>query len=45
MEKTNCSLPQIKFIVNSIKNVHAPMKPQRIISEAIGWVYFAKDYL
>jgi len=27
MEKTICPLPRLKFIVNSIKNVYAPMKP------------------
>jgi len=30
MEKTICPLPRLKFILNSIKNVHAPMKPQRV---------------
>jgi len=45
MEKTICPLPRLKFILNSIKNVHAPMKPQRVISAARGWEYFAKDYL
>ena len=44
-EKTICPLPRSKFILNSIKNVHAPMKPQRVISAARGWEYFAKDYL
>jgi len=27
------------------KNVHVPMKPQRLISATTGWEYFAKDYL
>jgi len=45
MEKTICPLPRLKFILNSIKNVHAPIKPQRVISAARGWEYFAKDYL
>jgi len=30
-------------MLNSIKNMHAPMKPQRVISAARGWEYFAKD--
>jgi len=29
----------------SIKNVHVPMKPQRVISATRGWEYFAKYYL
>ena len=45
MEKTICPLPRSKFILNSMKNVHAPMKPQRVISAARGWKYFAKYYL
>jgi len=45
MEKTICPLPPIKFILNSIKNVHVPKKPQRVISVTRGWEYFAKDYL
>ena len=45
MEKTICPLPRLKFILNSIKNVHAPKKPQRVISATRGWEYFAKDYL
>jgi len=45
IEKTICPLPRSKFILNSIKNVHAPMKPQRVISAARGWEYLAKDYL
>jgi len=44
MEKTICPLPCLKFILNST-NVHAPMKPQRVISASRGWEYFAKDYL
>jgi len=45
MEKTIYHVPCLKFILNSIKNVHAPMKPQRVISATRGWEYFAKDYL
>jgi len=45
MEKTICPLPRLTFILNSIKNVHAPMKPQHVISAARGWECFAKDYL
>jgi len=45
MEKTICPLPHLNSILNSIKNVHAPMKPQRVISAARGWEYFAKGYL
>jgi len=45
MEKTICLLTRLKFILNSIKNVHVPMKPQRLISATRGWEYFAKDYL
>jgi len=45
MEKTICPLPRLKVILNSIKNVHAPKKPQRVISAARGSEYFAKDYL
>jgi len=47
MEKTICPLPRLTFILNSIKNVQTPMKPQRIglISATKGWEYFAKDYL
>jgi len=33
MAKTIFPLPRLKFILNSIKNVHAPMKPQRVISQ------------
>ena len=43
--ENNLPLPRLKFILNSIKNVHAPMKPQRVISAARVWEYFAKDYL
>ena len=39
MEKTVCLLPRLKFMLNSIKNVHAPMKPQRVISATRGWEY------
>jgi len=45
LEKTICPLPRLKFILNSIKNVYVPMKPQRIISATRGWEYFAKNYL
>ena len=45
MEKTICPLLRSKFILNSIKNLHVPMKPQRVISATRGWEYFAKDYL
>jgi len=45
LEKTICPLVRLKFILNSIKNVHAPVKPQHVISAARGWEYFAKDYL
>jgi len=45
IEKTICPLPRLKFTQNSIQNVHAPMKPQRVISAARDWEYFAKDYL
>jgi len=45
LEKTICPLPRLKFILNSTKNVHVPMKPQRVISATRGWEYFAKDYL
>jgi len=45
MDKTICPQPRLKFILNSIKKVHAPMTPQRGISATRGWEYFAKDYL
>jgi len=45
LAKTSCSLRRLKFILNSIKNVHVPMKPQRIISARRDWQYFARDYL
>jgi len=45
MEKTIFPLPHLKFILNSIKNVHVPVKPQRVISATRDWKYFAKDYL
>jgi len=32
MEKTIYPLPRLKFILNSIKTVCVPVKPQRIIS-------------
>jgi len=44
-EKTICLLPRLKFIPNSIKDVHVPIKLQRVISATRGWEYFAKDYL
>jgi len=45
MEKTICPLPCLNCILNSIKNVHAPIKPQHVISAARGWEYSAMDYL
>jgi len=37
MEKTICPLPGLKFILNSIKNMYVPMKPQRNLgSERLG---------
>jgi len=45
MEKTICPLSRLKFILNSIKNVHVPKKPQRVFPARRGWEYFAKDYL
>jgi len=45
LEKTICPPPCLKFILNSIKNVHIPKKPRRVISVTKGWEYFAKDYL
>jgi len=45
MEKTICPLPSLKFILNSIQNVHVPVKPQCVISATRGWKYIAKDYL
>jgi len=35
----------LQFILNSIKNVHEPKKPQHVISATRGWEYLAKDYL
>jgi len=32
MEKTICPLPRLKFMLNSIKNVHVPKIPQHVIS-------------
>jgi len=37
--------PRLKFILNSIKNVHVPKKPQCVISATRGLEFFAKDYL
>jgi len=45
MQKTIGPLPHLKFALNSIKNVHVPMKPDHVISASRGWEYFAKDYL
>jgi len=45
IEKTICPLPRLKYILNSMKNVHVPKKPQRVISATRGWEYFAKDSL
>jgi len=43
------NLPSTPFkiysLLNSIKNVHVPMKLQRVISATRGWEYFAQDYL
>jgi len=44
-EKKNYPQPRLKLTLNSIKNVHVPMKPQRVIFSTRGWEYFAKDYL
>jgi len=43
LKKTICPLPRLKFILNSIKNVHIPMKPHCTISAKRGWeqAYFA----
>jgi len=35
--ENNLPLPRSKFILNSIKNVHAPMTPQHVISATRGW--------
>jgi len=43
MEKTICPQPRLKFVLNLIKNVNVPMKPQRVISAMTGWEYFGKD--
>ena len=43
--ENNLPSTPFKIILNSIKIVHAPMKPQRVIPAARGWEYFAKDYL
>ena len=45
MEKTICPLSRLEFILNSMKNVHVPKKPQRVISATIVWEYFAEDSL
>jgi len=37
LEETICSLPRLKFILNSIKNVHVPMTAQHVISAMRGW--------
>jgi len=39
------ALTPFKIHTELNKNVHAPMKRQRVISAARGWEYFAKDYL
>jgi len=44
-EKTICPLVRLKFVLNSIKNVHVSMKQQRIISATRRWEYFAKVHL
>ena len=45
--KTNVPSTPLKIysLLNSTKNVHAPMKPQRVISATRGCKYFAKDYI
>ena len=35
MKETNCSLPGLQFLMNSINNVYVPMKPKRIIFATI----------
>ena len=48
MEKTICPLPCLKFVLNSIKTVCVPVKPQHIISATLTtrrWEYFAKECL
>jgi len=35
MEKAICPLPCLKFVLNSIKTVCVPVKPQRIISATL----------
>jgi len=37
MEKTICPLTRLKFVLNSIKNVYAQMKPQRVIFATGGY--------
>ena len=41
------NLPSTPFKIDTefSKNVHVPMKPQRVISATRGWEYTAKDYL
>jgi len=34
--ETICPLPRLKFMLNLIKNVHAPVKPQCVISATRG---------
>jgi len=43
--ENNLPSTPLKFILNSTKNVHVPVKPQSAISATRGWEYFAKDYL
>ena len=43
--ENNLPSTPFKFILNSMKNVHVPNKPQRVISATRGWEYFAMDYL
>jgi len=38
-------VPPQNFSSAALKNVHVPMKPQRVISATRGWGYVAKDYL
>jgi len=35
--ESTCPLPRLKFVLNSIKNVHVPKKPQRVISATRVW--------
>ena len=37
MEKTIFPLPRLKCVLNSIKNMHVPMNPQRVVSARSGY--------